>query len=318
MEEYSRMNDIDTQSTLSSTAQNREKVPGPSFTDIKQLDRRTFLKMTGIAAGTFAFAGMFGKMATSADAASVMASVQPLDPLTIPKFVNQLIVPPVYTTDASKIFKVSAQLIKQQILPLKDANGKSTGFGPTRVFAYGGLVTSGGSFQFSPGPTFETVKGVPIKVEYTNKLTNVHFLPVDPTIMWANPNKMATPVKPFTAFPKGYAKAQFPIPMVTHLHGGEVPSNSDGGPDAWFTYNGTTGPTYTARKYTYPNEQEGTMLFYHDHVLGMTRLNLYAGLAGIYLIRDPKDKIAPLLPSGQVRGADRDPGQDVLPEGLEW
>ena len=292
------MNDIEAQGTLSSHAQ-KEKVPGPSFADIKQLDRRTFLKMTGIAAGTFAFAGMFGKIAGEADAASVMTSVKPLNPLTIPKFVNQLIVPPVFVPNSYGLIKVDTQLLREQILPLKDASGKSTGFGPTRVFAYGGPVKGQSLFRFSPGPTFEAIKGVPTQVEWTNNITNIHFLPVDPTIMWANPNKMATPVKPFTAFPRGYPKAQFPIPISTHLHGGEVPSIYDGGPDSWFTNNGIKGPAYSTRKYTYPNEQEATTLFYHDHVLGMTRLNLYSGLAGFYLIRDPKDKIAPLLPSGK-------------------
>jgi spore coat protein A, manganese oxidase len=293
------MNDINAQGTQSSHAQKKENVHGPSFADIKQLDRRTFLKMTGIAAGTFAFAGMFGKIATSADAASVMTSVKPLDPHTIPKYVNQLIVPPIFARDSSGLIKVNISLSRQQILPLKDASGKSTGFGPTRVFTYGGLVGDPVNFKFSPGPTFEAVKGVPTKVQWTNSLTNVHFLPVDPTIHWANPNKMATPVKPFNAFPPGYPKAQFPIPTVTHLHGGETPSAFDGGPDSWFTYNGITGPGFVTRTYEYPNQQEATTLFYHDHALGATRLNLCAGLAGFYLIRDPKDKIAPLLPQGK-------------------
>ena len=85
-----------------------------------------------------------------------------------------------------------------------------------------------------------------------------------------------------------------PIPVVTHLHGGEVPSTSDGGPDAWFLPNFTKrGPAWTyggvTSEYSYPNDQEAATLFYHDHCLGATRINLYAGLVGFYFIRDEFD-----------------------------
>jgi FtsP/CotA-like multicopper oxidase with cupredoxin domain len=115
--------------------------------------------------------------------------------------------------------------------------------------------------------------------------------------MWANPNNMATPTSPFTAFPPGYATAQAPVPLVPHLHGSEVQSYFDGGPEAWFTYNGIKGPTYNtkigtdtnAAVYYYNNAQEPTTLWYHDHALGMTRLNVMSGLAGYYILRDPTD-----------------------------
>ena len=87
--------------------------------------------------------------------------------------------------------------------------------------------------------------------------------------------------------------------MVTHLHGGEVPSIFDGGPNVWFTRNGKVGPQFSTRHYVYPNSQEATSMFYHDHALGMTRLNVFAGLAGFYVIQDPNDRIAPLLPNGK-------------------
>ncbi|CAI5458318.1 unnamed protein product [Closterium sp. Yama58-4] len=78
------------------------------------------------------------------------------------------------------------------------------------------------------------------------------------------------------------------IPIVVHRHGGETPSNSDGHPQAWFTQFGETGPTYRSRRYTYPNEQQAATLWYHDHALGITRLNVAAGMAGLYLLTDPK------------------------------
>jgi len=111
---------------------------------------------------------------------------------------------------------------------------------------------------------------------------------------------------PFQSFPPGYPQAQSPVPLVTHVHGLEVSSTSDGGPDAWWTVNGEHGPTYNtaqpttpnAAVYRYPNAQPATTLWYHDHALGITRLNVMAGLAGFYLIRDLADPIAPLLPNG--------------------
>jgi spore coat protein A len=87
-----------------------------------------------------------------------------------------------------------------------------------------------------------------------------------------------------------------PIPAVIHLHGGEVPPELDGGPDAWVTSDGSkighgyytfTGAPANGATYNYPNTQEASPIWFHDHVLGATRLNVYAGLAGAYLIADP-------------------------------
>ena len=130
---------------------------------------------------------------------------------------------------------------------------------------------------------------------------------IDPTIMWANPNLMATPASPFPGFPPGFPTAQSPIPICVHVHGGEVPASVDGGPDAWFTIDGKHGSEYhtaeptdiNAAVYQYPNSQEAATIWYHDHALGMTRLNVVAGLAGFYLVRDNKDKVAPQLPKGK-------------------
>ncbi len=74
---------------------------------------------------------------------------------------------------------------------------------------------------------------------------------------------------------------------ANQLHGAKVLPESDGYPEAWFT-NGFTraGPFFTTRTYSYPNDQPATTLWYHDHALGGTRLNVFAGLAGFYLIRD--------------------------------
>lgn len=88
-----------------------------------------------------------------------------------------------------------------------------------------------------------------------------------------------------------------PIPAVVHLHGGEVPAEIDSSPDSWFTSDGLhVGHKFYSKDgtgaknyaiYAYPNTQEAAPIWFHDHTLGATRLNVYAGLAGAYFIEDP-------------------------------
>ncbi|WP_162040055.1 multicopper oxidase family protein [Gloeothece citriformis] len=139
------------------------------------------------------------------------------------------------------------------------------------------------------GPTIVAQSGTPINIDWINNLTgniNAHLLPVDTTIHWAHPSSG--------------------IPVVTHLHGGKNLSLSDGLPDAWVTNTGQRGrlaqPATTGSgnslTYKYPNEQEAATIWYHDHALGITRLNVYAGLAAFYIIRDAFDTGAPDNPLG--------------------
>ena len=80
------------------------------------------------------------------------------------------------------------------------------------------------------------------------------------------------------------------VRAVVHLHGANVPPESDGYPEDW------TIPGQNAI-YLYPDKQRPQTLWYHDHALGITRLNVYAGLAGFYIVRDPEQE-ALGLPSG--------------------
>ena len=124
----------------------------------------------------------------------------------------------------------------------------------------------------------------------------------DQTLHWADPlggeaNEcmMAGGIPPFGSdCAQNY---EGPIPAVVHLHGGEVPPELDGGPDSWVTSDGAIkGHGYYTRNpltdpadsmvYNYPNTQEASPIWFHDHALGSTRLNVYAGLAGGYLIAD--------------------------------
>jgi spore coat protein A len=130
---------------------------------------------------------------------------------------------------------------------------------PTTVWGYDG------SFL---GPTFDMRRGTPISVKWINNLPSKHILPVDTTLHGCEP---PTPE----------------VRTVVHVHGHRVAPESDGYPEAWFT-NGfaQVGPAFKTQVYDYPNDQRATMLWYHDHALGITRLNVAAGLVGIYFIRD--------------------------------
>ncbi len=240
-----------------------------------------------------------------------------LDPSTIPKFENQLAGPPpvfqptIATDGTGKTiheYTVTMSSFKEQMLP------PSMGL-MTSVWGYGGqskdAVTgeSLGFVQSAPGPMFEAERGIPSKVKWVNNITSPFFLPVDPTIHWANPNNVAMPSAPFETFPPGYSQAQTSVPLVTHLHGSETESSYDGTPDEWFTASGIHGAEYTtyeptdsnAAVYYYPNAQPAATLWYHDHALGLTRINVMSGLAGFYILKDSNasvDTIAPLLPTG--------------------
>ncbi|HWQ31733.1 MAG TPA: multicopper oxidase [Blastocatellia bacterium] len=154
---------------------------------------------------------------------------------------------------------------------------------PTTLWGYNGTY---------PGPTIEAVRGTLTQVTWLNQLNNPRLLaslPVDQTLHWANPLSSPPLFSPFTG----------PVPTVVHLHGGESESQSDGHPDAWFTSGfRLPGPAGANMLYTYHNTQPATTLWYHDHTLGITRLNVYAGMVGFYLLRDPAFEGPLNLPSG--------------------
>ena len=133
-------------------------------------------------------------------------------------------------------------------------------------------------------------RGLPVQLTVTNALPPTHLLPVDVSV----------------DFPDAAARfgGSGHNAATTHLHGGFVPWISDGNPMTWFTPTGTYGPSTAAgasgniyttldpflhpgqAAYYYPNHQSARMLWYHDHAHDLTRLNVYAGLASVYLLRD--------------------------------
>jgi spore coat protein A, manganese oxidase len=173
-----------------------------------------------------------------------------------------------------------------QFLGLYDVHGDPL---YTTVWGYG---ESAGDTTY-PGPTILAYEGVPITVHWQNNLPLTgHLLPVDTSLHFAESTSL-----PLT---DGF------VPIVTHLHGGHNDSNFDGLPDQWFTQPGPNGLPDVGSKFfsssmTYDNTQDAATLWYHDHALGMTRLNVYAGLAGFYVLQDEnRDKLveAGVLPSG--------------------
>eukprot|EP00429_Kryptoperidinium_foliaceum_P122849 CAMPEP_0176321284 /NCGR_PEP_ID=MMETSP0121_2-20121125/71266_1 /TAXON_ID=160619 /ORGANISM="Kryptoperidinium foliaceum, Strain CCMP 1326" /LENGTH=896 /DNA_ID=CAMNT_0017663715 /DNA_START=69 /DNA_END=2759 /DNA_ORIENTATION=+ len=141
-----------------------------------------------------------------------------------------------------------------------------------------------------------------------------HLLPVDQTLHWANPGQLpckgerttdCMPDPSALSDPSVIQKPyEGPVPMVVHVHGTHATPDSDGYPEAWWLPAASDIPegyastgTFTnrfARKtnqpgmahYKYDNKQPSTTLWLHDHTLGMTRQNVYAGPAGFWLVRD--------------------------------
>jgi spore coat protein A len=153
---------------------------------------------------------------------------------------------------------------------------------PTTLWGYNprtALGVPGVPTQKHLGGIIVTQRGKPVQITFVNNLPNSHILPVDTTIMGADGAQNR---------------------VVTHLHGGFVPWISDGGPFAWWDPNSGKGASFknntvlrpgqvvpnNQAEFYYPNNSSARFQWYHDHALGITRLNAYAGIATGYIIRD--------------------------------
>jgi len=203
-----------------------------------------------------------------------------LDPKTQVKFVNPLpnplhpsfIFKPTGVKDGFDYYEIGAFQF-QQDLGLKNPETGETLL--TTLWGYGEDAAS----ATYPGKTFVVEENQKILVKWINNLVDSngkllqHLLSVDPTIHWALDG-----IKDWK---------NLGVPIVTHLHGGLTESASDGLPEQWFTPNlAIKGKDFVKDTYVYDNNQEAATLWYHDHALGITRLNVYAGLAGFYVLRD--------------------------------
>jgi spore coat protein A, manganese oxidase len=216
---------------------------------------------------------------------AVASSLAPglLDPDVQPKFVESVpdaLASPIILPNG--LFKLNVYSIKQYT-GLIDPSTK----GPlmTPLFGYG---TSAQTASW-PGPTLVAQKDVWSKIQWGNELYNISSHPfttlkgtsvLDTSLHWAYALPSYT----------GYNIAKDGIPIVTHLHGSHSGPDRDGLPEHFYTPGWRIkGPDWKFKNYMYPNDQPAAALFYHDHVLGITRLNVYAGLAGLYIIRDNVD-----------------------------
>jgi spore coat protein A, manganese oxidase len=291
------------------------------------LNRRRF-----IYAGGLLGAGLLvPRLQVSRPAAAGLAAVPggTLDPTSIPKYAAPLFIlaamPPAGSGDGIDRFSVAVRQFRQQVLP--------PGGPLTTVWGYGS-TTDQSSFHY-PAPTIEATVNRRTRVRWANQLTdgNGNFLPhlftVDPTLHWANPpggNSGRDSRPTFRSTPPPY---RGPVPLVTHLHGAHSREENDGYPEAWylpaagnlpsgFARVGTfydrfksesqdaTGSTWDpgTAVFQYANDQRATALWFHDHVLGMTRANIYAGTTGFYLLRGGSSD----LPAGVLPGPAPKPG----------
>jgi spore coat protein A, manganese oxidase len=229
--------------------------------------RREFLKWTaasgaGLAVGSRLLSGQ-------ARAASVVRAAPAATP-TLTPYVDPmpLLVDNAINATGGGTVNLRTALISRQVhrdLP------------PTTLFGYLGGPNDGTSYL---GPVIVAQSGKPVTVNYANGLAPDAYKSV-----FTNGGSSYLQFNPFKE-----------VRILTHLHGAVDSGNSDGNP---FATPGAyaSGVTQTA---TYPNEQAATLSWYHDHLLGDTRMNVVAGLAGGYLLRDSFDTGSnPLLPNGE-------------------
>ena len=283
--------------------------------------RRDFLKLSG--AGILSlYAAAHGRFLPRAFAHIPGGTLTPGD---IPKYLTALLVPPVMPKAGTirsrggkqtDYYEISMRQISQQILP--------SGMPATTVWGYGSVNGNGSRnallLHNAPSLTIEAQAGRPVRVKWINDLVDAngnylpHLLPVDPTLHWANPpggvegrDMRPQPDDPwFSTEP--YTG---PVPIVSHVHGAVgVGAESDGYAEAWYlpaannipqgfaaegtwynyfagraqaSYGATWGTGFAT--FQYPNHNRASTIWYHDHALGMTRLNVYAGPAGFYIVR---------------------------------
>jgi spore coat protein A, manganese oxidase len=238
--------------------------------------------------------------------ASIGASQTPLSGKSVDQFVDAL------PTFAHRVgggsINIGMQEFQQKLLPDKFYAGLSDATLQRGTYVWGYAV--GNNLPQTPGVTVEVKRGTPTTVTYTNNLPvsgkllssdGKSLLTIDQTIHWADPLNNMGSTAPYAGSPT----------TVPHLHGAEVLSDYDGNPYAWFTPDGKHGIGYrtaataaaNAAVYQYPNVQPATTLWFHDHSLGITRVNVLAGLAAFYLVRDQYDTGAANNPLGLPAGA---------------
>jgi spore coat protein A len=196
---------------------------------------------------------VFNAASLSLYAGRKLQAAPALNPASLAKFVDPLPIPEIAKPLGTLAVpgKPSVKVPYYRV-PMREVRHKlHRDLAEARIWCYG---------SSSPGPTFETRSGEGLLIEWANELPAKHFLPIDHTLHGAEADKPE-------------------VRGVVHVHGAKAPPESDGYPENWYVPG-------QSRTYFYPNEQEPAALWYHDHAMGINRLNIYAGLFGHYLIRD--------------------------------
>lgn len=223
------------------------------------LTRRDFLRQSSLAAASLAIGTEWrGRDIAQRPARRVRTE---LSVGTLGKFVDPLFVPPIAKPTGWRATPHAKTPF--YTLPMRAVDARVHRDVPmTRFWSFGD------SF---PGPTIEARRGEGFWIDWVNELPDRHFLPIDHTIHGAE-----------AGLPDSRA--------VVHVHGARVRPEHDGYPEHW-------KPAGQTASFYYPNDQDAATLWYHDHTMGINRLNVYAGLFGAYLIRDEEEtRLA--LPSG--------------------
>jgi spore coat protein A, manganese oxidase len=235
------------------------------------ISRRKFLKISALA-GTglmlpLRFVGRGQAFAYAQSPVNIRKFVVPLPglgPNGIPALTPRTAIDPL-TGQLTDYYSIKMAQFTQQLHPDLPPTG-------SKLWGY---ADASGSGQRYLGGVIVAQKGRPVRLTVKNRLPNSHPLPVDTTLMGAEPGQQVNRA-------------------VVHLHGGFTPWNSDGIPSSWFTpAGGPVGETFLnpgsvpgSAEYYYTNDQSARMAWYHDHAMATTRLNVYAGLVTAYLIRD--------------------------------
>jgi spore coat protein A len=235
------------------------------------MNRRQFLQTTAVAA---AFLAMQRRVYAFAQSDALAKFIQPLRGNTVGSLITDIGVAapdgaPAPVTGVTH-YTMGIEQFSDQLHP---------SLGPTKLWGFKPTNYLGGPPPGTRhlGGIVVAQRGTPIQFTFRNNLPPSHIIPVDTTIPGANLAKNRTAV---------------------HLHGGLVPWVSDGGPFDWWAPDGTHGESFlnntilnpgaalNEAEYYYPNNQSARLVWYHDHAIGITRINAYAGIASAYIIRD--------------------------------
>jgi FtsP/CotA-like multicopper oxidase with cupredoxin domain len=297
--------------------------------------RRDFLRISSIAGAGLFFVGQVGGQMFRIPVAGAQIPGGDLPPGDVPKYQTAMLIPPVMPRAGTirmsggkqaDYYEISMKQFDQQVLPGGLPTTTLWGYGAVSARSKRGLL-----LHNAPSLTIEAMHNRPVRVKWINDLVDgdgnylPHVLPVDQTLHWANPpgGTGGRDSRPdFTGQPTPGAYTG-PVPIVTHVHGAVgVGDESDGYTEAWYlpaaddipagyasegtwydffagkaaaNYGETWEPGYAT--FQYPNLGRASTDWYHDHALGMTRLNVYAGPAGFYIIRGGPDGDTAVLDS---------------------